>query len=63
MDFEFIGEVVAGSIIFAACIAVWLMVESHAQAKERIVRERSRSAQISALRAAAVKGDSIDVVI
>lgn len=59
--FQFIGEVVAGTIIFGGCIAAWLCVESHAQEKDRIARERNGSAQISALRAAAVKGDALDI--
>jgi len=62
-QFQFIGEVAVGTVVLLGCIGAWLCAESHAQEKERIARERNGSAQISALRAAAVKGDSIDVVV
>lgn len=62
-QFQFIGQVVVGTIVFGGCISVWLCVETHAREKERIARDRAHNAQISALRAAAVKGDSIDVVV
>lgn len=62
-QFQFIGEVAVGTVVLLGCLSAWACMETHAQEKERIAREREGSAQISALRAAAVKGDSVDLVV
>lgn len=63
MTFNDIGNLIFGILGIGGFIVALALVSSHAAEKDRIARERARAAQIAALRAAAVKGDTSDVVV
>lgn len=63
MDWNYIANVALGAFLIVAGVSIFATVESHAQDLERARRQRRREAECEALRAAAVKNDSLDVVV
>lgn len=55
MNFQFIGNLVLGTVVVLACVAIFVIVELHAQELDRERRRRRAELQREGLKAARVR--------